>query len=73
MTFLVADGIVPRKFLQTRSASLPAFRNHKLGASKAMDEAIRSLIANGKLMKVKQDKLVDGYGFFGESYRILET
>lgn len=69
---MVADGVVPRKFLQTRSASLPAFSNHKLGASRAMDEAIRSLIANGKLIEVKQDKLVEGYGFFGKSYRILE-
>lgn len=50
---MVTDGIVPRKFLQTRSASLPAFSNHKLGASRALDDAIRSLIANGKVIEVK--------------------
>lgn len=69
---MVAAGIVPRKFLQTRSASLPAFSNHKLGASRALDDAIRGLIANGRLMEVKQDKLVEDFGFFGKSYRILD-
>lgn len=67
-----ADGIVPRTYLQMRSASLPAFRNHKPGASRALDDAIRSLIANGKLMEVKHDKVVEGYGFFGKSYRVLD-
>ena len=66
------DGIVPRAFLQMRSTTLPAFSNHKLGASRALDDAIRGLISNGKLMEVKQDKVVENYSFFGKSYRILE-
>lgn len=67
-----ADGIVPRSYLQMRSASLNPFANHKLGASKALDDAIRSLIANGNLMEVKHDKVVEGYGFFGKAYRVLD-
>ncbi|MEL7706864.1 DUF3987 domain-containing protein [Citromicrobium bathyomarinum] len=69
---MAADGIVPRKYLQVRSASLPAFTSHKLGASRALDDAIRGLIANGKLMEVKHDRVVELYGFHGHAYRILD-
>ena len=66
------NGIVPRQYLQKRSASLPAFSSHKLGATKALDEAIRSLVANGNLMEVKHDKVVEMYNHHGKSYRVLE-
>jgi hypothetical protein len=69
---MAENGIVPRKYLQVRSASLPAFTNHKLGTSKALDDTIRSLIANGTLMEVKLEKLVEAYSFHGKAYRILE-
>ncbi|UVO49250.1 YfjI family protein [Sphingomonas sp. SUN019] len=69
---MVENSIVPRKYLQMRSASLSAFTNHKLGSTRALDDAIRSLIANGNLMEVKRDRLMEGYGFGGVSYRILE-
>ena len=68
---MVKDGVVPRKYLQMRSASLPAFRDHKLGASRALDDAIRSMIDNGTVMEVKRDKLMDLYGFNGRSFRPL--
>lgn len=66
------DGFVARKYLQVRSASLPAFCNHKLGATKAMEEALRSLVLNGNMMIVKKDKMVEMYNFHGEAYRVLE-
>jgi hypothetical protein len=69
---MVENSIVPRKYLQMRSVSLPAFSNHKLGTKRALEEAINSLIANGKLMEVKHDKVVEDYGFHGKAYRILE-
>jgi hypothetical protein len=66
------DGFIPRSYLQIRITSLPAFANHKLGATKALDEAMRSLAANGYVMEVKQDKVVEMYGHFGKTYRILD-
>lgn len=69
---MVEDGIVPRSYLQMRSASLPAFRNHKLGAAKALDETIKSLVASGWLLEVKHDKVVEGYNHHGKSYRVLD-
>ena len=67
------DGIVPRKYLQIRSASLPAFANHRQGAARAMDEALRGLLLNGQMMEVKRDRLVELYGFHGVAYRILDV
>ena len=66
------NSIVPRSFLQMRSATLPAFNNHKLGARRALDDTMRSLIANGYVMEVKSDRLVEHYSFHGVAYRILK-
>jgi hypothetical protein len=63
--------IVPRSYLQIRARSLPAFTNHKLGAKRALEDAIASCIANGYVMEVKGDKLIEQYTFFGKAYRIL--
>jgi hypothetical protein len=65
------NDIVPRSFLHKRAGSLPAFNNHKLGAKRALEDAIASCIANGYIMEVKQDRLVEQYSFFGKAYRIL--
>lgn len=65
------NNIVPRSYLQIRARSLPAFANHKLGAKRALEDAIASCIANGYVMEVKSDKLIEQYSFFGKAYRIL--
>ncbi len=65
------QGIVTRAFLQIRASSLPAFNNHRLGKSRALDEALRSLESSGYLVGVKQDKLIDSFGFHGKAYRIV--
>lgn len=65
------NSIVPRSYLQTRSATLPAFTNHKLGATRALDDTMRSLIANGYVMEVQSDRLIEGYSFHGVAYRIV--
>jgi hypothetical protein len=64
-------GVVPRSYLQIRTTSLPAFHNHRMGSSKALDEAIRSLTANGYVKEVKEHDLTDTYRFNGKAYRIL--
>ena len=65
------SGIVPRKYLQQRTLRLSAFDKHKLGHVAALDMAIKNAIANGNLMEVKKDKLVEMYGFHGKAYRVL--
>ncbi|WP_161495253.1 DUF3987 domain-containing protein [Advenella sp. S44] len=64
--------IVPRGYLQTKTSSLPAFANHKLGAKRAMDDALHSMRDNGFIMEVKNTVLSENYNFHGKAYRILK-
>lgn len=66
-----ANYIVPRHYLQSRTQQVATFYNHRIGHAKALDETIAQCIANGYLMEVKQDKLVEGYNHHGRGYRIL--
>jgi hypothetical protein len=66
------DGLVPRNYLQVRTQSVSAFHGHKLGANRALEETVAACIANGWLMEVKHDKVVEGYNHHGKTYRILD-
>lgn len=65
------NSIVPRSFLQTRITRAAAFYNHKLGPNKALIDTVGAMIANGYLMEVQQDKVIEAYNYHGKSYRIL--
>lgn len=69
---LPGEGIIQRKYLQRRTSSLPAFRAHKMGATTALDQALRSLCSNGSIMKCEKHKMVEEFGEHGECYRILD-
>lgn len=64
-------GIVPRRFLQMRTARLTAFHNHRLGSTMALDMVIRSLIDSGYISEVPKEKLIEDYKFHGKCYRII--
>lgn len=67
------NGIVPRSYLQVRASTLPAFLNHKSGsATKALDDALRSLVASGYIMEVDKTRVSEAYTYFGKAYRILK-
>jgi hypothetical protein len=69
---LKENGIVPRVYLQRRTSSLKAFCDHKLGANRSLDDALRSLVDNGVLQEMKRHDLIDKHGFHGRAFRILE-
>ena len=64
-------GVIPRKYIQIRIARSAAFTQHRLGASGALDNAIRSLIDNGYIMELDKAKVVELYGPQGRSFRVL--
>lgn len=66
------DGLVPRSYLQMRTQQVASFYNHKLGANRALDDAINACITNGWLMECKGTAVVDGYGHHGRTYRVLD-
>lgn len=67
-----ADGIVTRRVLQTNTCRLAPFKNHPLGASKALDETIKALMDTGSLIEVPKDKVVELYGALGRCFRVVE-
>jgi hypothetical protein len=65
-------GIIIRNFLRIRATRLNAFVSHPAGINKAFNETIKDMEANGYIMELKRDKLVDVYDYHGQAYRILE-
>lgn len=63
-------GVVPRRYLQQRTNTLPLFAKHRLGATPAFDMTIRSLCDNGYLFEVDKMKAGDAYGYHGRCYRV---
>lgn len=66
-----ADGVIPRKYLQMRTARISTFSSQKIGATAALDQILRSMVDNGYLMEVPRDKLKTGYEFNGRCYGVL--
>lgn len=50
---LRAKGIVPRSYIQTRISRIGSFTNHRAGATRAMDETLSSMLANGYINEFK--------------------
>ena len=67
------NDIVPRSYIQTRTQQASAFSSHRMGPTKALDEALANCLAMGYLMEVQKDKLIERYSFFGKAYRILRV
>lgn len=65
------DALVPKSYLQMRTQTLAAFRTHKLGARRALDDALRGMIEGGWLMECKVTEVVERYGHHGKTYRLL--
>jgi hypothetical protein len=65
------NGIVPRSYLHTRTARLNVFTTHRMGATKALDETLKSVIDSGYIMDVEKKALFDQYGTTGRCFRVL--
>lgn len=65
------NSIVPKSFLQVRTGRAAAFHNHKLGANRALDDAINSMVAGGYLIESQKDKVVEAYHYHGKAYRVV--
>lgn len=69
---LLKEGIVPRLYLQRRTQGMAAYKHAQQGATKAFNDALRSVCANGYLMEVDKAKMKLEYAFSGEAFRIMQ-
>ena len=70
---LRAAAVIPRKYFQQMTSQLPAFRNHRLQSTKALNEALESLVKAGHFQAVLKQHAVEQYGFPGDCYRFLQS
>lgn len=61
-------GIVPRKFLQIRTQKVASFSQHRFGATRALDDVLRSMVKNGQLQAVPSVRLSEDFVFGGEAF-----
>lgn len=66
------NSIVPRKYLQQRTSSLSAFKNHKMGATIAIEQVLRSLCSSGYVTKCDSVMMIKTYGEHGDCYKVLD-
>lgn len=69
---MVKDGIVPRKYLQVRTRTVSSFNQHRLGATAALDLALKSLTDSGYIVEADKGKVLAEYAFAGKSFRVLQ-
>lgn len=65
------NAIIPRKFIQIRTARMSAFTTHRGGSTQGMDQCLRSLCDSGYIMEVDKGKMIEKFNFHGKAYRIL--
>lgn len=70
---LHADGIVPRRYLQTRISRINCFYKYKRGTTQGLDLAIESLRDNGHIVELEKYDIIDKYGNQGRCFRILNV
>lgn len=66
------EGVVPRNYLQIRSSSLPVFKRHKLGASAALDQTLRTLVDCGNISELPPTRMLEKFRSHGKGYQILK-
>ena len=68
---LQAKGYVPRKYIHIRCSRLACFTAHKLGATRAVDDTIRSLIDSGYLQEMDKKRIAEEYGANGRVFAVM--
>lgn len=64
-------GVVPKRYLQMRLCRVQTFTSGRNGATKAIDETVRSLVDSGYLAEADKTWLGENHNYFGKAFKIL--
>jgi hypothetical protein len=67
---LLESGLIPRRYLQMRTASLSSFAKHRYGSARALDTALKNLKENSQIQEVDDQEILKQYGVHGKFYRL---
>lgn len=65
-------GIIPQSYITNRCNQLSVFKHHKMGATEAVKQTLRSLGESGYLKESDRQSLVDNHSYYGKAYMILK-
>ncbi len=66
------DGVIPRKYLQIRTARVASFYQAQQGGKRALDDAINSCLDNGYLVEMPKEKAGEQYTYQGRCFRVVQ-
>lgn len=65
------NGLIPKRYIQIRLNGASQFSQHKQGATKALDETLKSLLENGLLQEMDKSFMAEKHNYHGRTFRIL--
>lgn len=65
------NGVIPKRYIHLRCSRLACFTNHRMGASIAIDNVIKSLIDSGYIAESDKANTIQKYGAQGRCFQIL--
>jgi hypothetical protein len=68
---MTSNAVIPHNMLVQRVSRLTMFKKHRMGATNALQQSIKSLIDSGYIMQVDRKTAIEQYKFQGVCYRIL--
>lgn len=66
------QGVIPRRYIQMKTARVNSFMRHRLGSTGALDLTIRALIDNGYIREFSRERAATEFEFFGRCYQIVD-
>ncbi len=65
------EGLIPHRLLLLRIPRLKCFTDHRLGATTALEQTLKSLLTSGYLAETDAGQTVKKHGYHGKVYRVV--
>ena len=65
-------GCVPMRFLAQQTANRSSFKNHRMGANRALKDTLENMVATGELSAVPRTQLTSWFSSVSAAYAVGE-